>query len=265
MLRIKTAFLFLLFSGILFGQDFEVSPVLMSFNADPGEIQKQQINIINHSSVPQKYTFKAGDYIQDKDGQKKNVALGTNKRSCAEWLNINPSFVELNPNQSAKVEVLMAVPKNGFSARWCMIQVQSTKEQNGFDADKTLHTGVNIVPRIIVLIKQTPRSSKNYQATISNLHEVTKAGDKERTFEATITNTGDNIIEANVTLNIANLQTTKEQKFTPVKATVYPDGIQIIKLTLPEAQAKGKYAVAAIMDYGHRQPLSGTQMMLEIK
>jgi len=76
---------------------------------------------------------------------------------------------------------------------------------------------------------------------------------------------GDNVIDANVSLALADIQTAKEQKFNPVKATVYPDGSRTMKLQLPANLTPGKYALAAILDYGHRQPLGGTQMMLEVK
>jgi hypothetical protein len=171
----------------------------------------------------------------------------------------------LLPNQSVSVEVLMTVPKDGFKARWCMIIVEVSKEQTTFEADKNLATGVVIVPRIVVLIKQSPESNSNYKASIQGLKEVTKPGEKQRSFEVQVSNTGDNVIEANVTLALANIQTAHEEKFTPVQVTVYPDAVRTVKLQLPNELIKGNYALAAILDYGHRQPLEGTQILLEVK
>lgn len=265
MLRTRITFFVLLFASVIYAQDFEVSPVLMSFNANPGEIQKKQINLLNHSSKPQKYNLKISDYITDKDGNKKIVPLGTSKHSCADWMTLNPSFIELKPNQSASLEVLMTVPKDGFSAKWCMIHVEVSKEQSAFDADKSMAAGVLITPRIVILVKQSPPSNNNYKATITNLKEVTKPGDSVRSFEATVNNVGENIIDAKVSLALANMETAKEQKFAPVKVTVYPEGSRLISLKLPTNLSKGKYALAAILDYGHRQPLGGTQILLEIK
>lgn len=263
--RFFTAIACALFFLPAFSQDFEVSPVLMSFNADPGEIQKQPLTIINHTGKPQKYVLKLSDYLVDRDGNKKSVALGSNKRSCVDWITISPALVELNPNQSASVDIIITVPKDGFSTRWCMIGVQAVDEQSAAEADRSLSSGVMIVPRIVVLIKQSPKSNRNYKASISNLKETTKPGEQYRTFEALITNTGDNIIDANVSLDLADMQTAKEEKFSPEKITVYPDASRIVKLKIPKVIAKGKYALAAILDYGHRQPLEGTQLMLEVK
>ena len=84
-------------------------------------------------------------------------------------MTINPSFVELNPNESARVELVMTVPRTGFNTRWGMIQVEVAKEQTASEADKQLAAGVVIVPRIVVLVKQSPRSNQNYSGTVSGL------------------------------------------------------------------------------------------------
>jgi len=265
MFRIKLLLCVLFFTSVLAAQDFEVAPVLMTFNGDPGEIQKKDINLINHSGKIQKYNLKVADYVLEKDGSKKTAPAGSTPHSCADWITINPSFVELNPNQSTTIQALMTVPKNGFSAKWCQIFVEATKEQTPFEVDKALASGVFLVPRIVILVKQTPKSNTNFKAGISGLKEVTKPGDTERNFEALVTNTGDNVIEASVSLALANIQTAKEEKFAAVKVTVYPDNSRIVKLHLPKTLTAGKYALAAILDYGHRQPLGGTQMMLEVK
>jgi len=265
MIKFRFLFLFFVFTQLVVAQDFEVSPVAMNFNAEPGEIQKKQLTLINHSAQPQKYNLKISDFVLDADGNRKIVPLGSSKRSCADWLNISPSFIELNPNQTAQLDVMMTVPKDGFSSRWCMVHVEVAKEQSAFEADKTLATGVLLVPRIVVMVKQSPRSNNNYKATINGLKEITKRAEKQQSFEAVIANVGDNVIDANVYLTLANLQTGKEEKFGIVKTTVYPDATRKVTLQMPRIKVKGKYVLAAILDYGHRQPLGGSQLMLEIK
>lgn len=265
MYKFRFVFFVLLLTQLTTAQDFEVSPVVMNFNAEPGEIQKKQLTLINHSAQPQKYNLKISDFITDADGNRKIVPLGSSKRSCSDWITINPSFIELNPNQTAQLDIMMTVPKDGFSSRWCMIHVEVAKEQTSFEADKTLATGVLLVPRIVVMVKQSPRSNNNYKATINNLKEITKRTDKQQVFEVTVANIGDNLIDANVYLTLANLQTGKEEKFGVSKTSIYPDGSRKVILQMPRIAVKGKYVLAAILDYGHRQPLGGTQLMLEIK
>ena len=247
----------------LFGQDFEVSPVAVNFSAEPGENQVRKINIINHSPRPQKYQFKINDFLLDTDGVVRPMALGINKRSCAEWLTLNPSFIELGPNQSATVDMIITVPKDGFTARWANVGVEPVKEQNAFEADKNLSQGVLIVPRFSIQVRQSPRSNRSYRASINNLREITKPTDTNRVFEVMVQNSGDNILSANVHLILANVNSGDEQKFEATNFTIYPDGKRLLKLHVPRNIAKGKYALAAILDYGHRQPLEGTQLMID--
>ncbi len=249
----------------LHAQDFEVSPVLMKFDANPGEIQSKSINLVNHANKREMFVLNLADYTIDHEGNKQSAPAGTTPRSCAGWMTINPSFIELNPNESAQIEVLMQVPRDGFQSKWGIINVQPAKEQTGISADKEMAAGVILVPRIAILVQQSPKSNENYKGTIQALKEVTKPGDVKRIFEATIINSGDKVIEADITLAVANIMTAEEKTYNPTKVTIYPDNERIIQLTLPEDLQPGQYAIGAFLDYGHRMPIEVTQMMLEVK
>jgi hypothetical protein len=263
----KTLFIIFLslFCLSAYCQDFEVAPVLMSFDANPGEIQIQKLTLRNHANIKQKFVFNLADYEIDANGKKQPLPVGSSKNSCSDWISINPSFVELNPNEEAQVDVNMAVPPDGFRTKWSMIQVQVAKEQEGFEADRELTTGVVLVPRIVVLVKQSPKSNNNFRGKISDFKEITNAGDRERKFEVTIENTGDKIFDGKVNLALANIMTAEEQSFSPTEVTVYPGYSRKVELSLPSQLKPGKYALAVLLDYGHRRPIEGSQILIEIK
>jgi len=144
-----------------------------------------------------------------------------------------------------------------------MIHVQVAKEKTAIDADKDMATGIIVVPRIVVLVKQSPKSNNNYSGKIEDLKEITKEGDDFRKFEAKLINDGDKVIDAKISLSVANIITAKEQKFKRKKFTVYPGHNRIITVTLPINLEPGKYAIAVIMDYGHRKAIEGVQMIIE--
>lgn len=246
-------------------QDFEVAPVLVKFDANPGEIQTRKLTLRNHSPQRQKYTFNLTDYELDIKGTKKRLEPGTSRHSIFNWININPAFVELNPNEAAEIELIMSVPRNGYTTRWGMINVEVAKEQTASAADKQLATGVIIVPRIVVLVKQSPRANQNYKAKINDLKEVTKPGKPYRTFEATISNEGDKVVDANVFLALANLETAEEEQFKKTRFAVYPGFKRKVQLTLPVNPSPGSYALAMLMDYGNNSAIEGAQMLMEVK
>mgnify|MGYP006300307367 CR=1 FL=1 len=248
----------------MMGQDFEVAPVLVSFNADPGETQSRELTIRNHGSERQVFTLSLSDYTVDEEGTKKSVAAGSTERTLADWLTVNPSFVELNPNETATASLIMTVPRDGFRPRWGMVSVEVAKEQVASDADKDLATGVVIVPRIAVLIKQSPPSNRNFQGKVTGLREVESQHPEFRSFEAILENTGDNILDAKVFLALADMGTAEEKAFKPTQVTVYPGQRRRVVLVLPQKPPPGTYALAFLMDYGENAAIEGAQMLLEI-
>ncbi len=249
-------------SASLFSQDFEVAPVLINFKAEPGSIQSTKLNIKNYSNEKQKFDITLSDYSIDNLGNKMTMAAGSSDNSLSNWITLNPSFIELNPNETKEVDVIITVPKGHHETRWGMAHVQVSKEKSTFDIDEEMATGVIVTPRIVVLIKQSPKSNSNYSAKLQDIKEVTKE-DKNREFEAVIVNNGDKVIDAKVFLSVANIITAKEESFDSKKYTVYPNQSRIVSLSLPKKLEKGKYALAVIMDYGHRKSLEGVQLIIE--
>ena len=245
-------------------QDFEVAPVLISFDANPGETQNRKLTVRNHSNERQRYLLALADYSTDRNGTRQSLDAGSTERSVAGFLTINPAFIELNPNETAEVDVNISIPPGMFKTCWGMVLVEVAREQTPFDADKQLATGILIMPRIVVLVKQSSRANRNFSGTVSGLHEVTEPGSVSRTFEATLKNTGDKILEAKVFLALANLDTAEEQTFPPTRITVYPDQERVVRLTLPVNPTRGSYALALLMDYGNRSALEGAQILLEV-
>lgn len=249
----------------VYSQDFEVAPVVLNFNADPGEIQQFKVTIRNHANIKQAFTFSLGDFEIDENGKKNRMAAGTSKRSCADWVTISPALVELNPNEEREVTVIMTVPKDKPSSKWSMIYVQSADEQDQRPVDKQLATGIKVVPRIVILVNQSPKSNTNYKAEINNLINVSQPTDSLQTFNVTVNNTGDKIIEANVQLAIANMQSATEQKFPKEMLRVYPGEKKTFTITISlYGMTPGQYALAAILDYGHGTRLEGTQILLNL-
>lgn len=258
--------LFICYNILLFkAQDFEVAPVVMNFDANPGQIQKKVMTIRNHANIKQTFTFDFGDYEIDEEGKKIRQAAGASLRSCASWTTVTPNMLELNPNEERTVTVLMTVPKDGFSTKWGMIYVQASSEQKGNEIDKQLATGIRVTPRIAVLISQSPKTNKNYKGKIYSLQEVTTKKDSVKTFNVIVENTGDKIFEGNVQLLLADMNTAEEIKYKPKKNRVFPGEKRTFSLTLPNNIPKGKYVLAAVLNYGHDSSLEGTQILVEIK
>jgi hypothetical protein len=249
----------------LVAQDFEVAPVILEYNAEPGDNQSKVITIRNHNNKKTSYLISLADFLPSITGDNKTLPPNSTKRSCANWLNINPSFFELNPGDEIQIQVSMMVPNDQYSAAWCLLYIQPTIEQSSWSADKNLGTGITVSGRIGVIINQSPKSNTNHALKISSLNEITALGDRERVFSATVENLGDKITKSKVYLIASNIKTAEEKQFPPIEFVVFPKMSRTIQLTMPTELATGSYSLAAILDYGTKYSLEGTQIIIEVK
>ena len=246
-------------------QNFEVAPVDLTFSPNPGENQTKTITIKNHGNEKASIVLSLQDYLVYKNGEKKILSAGSSKNSIAEWITLNPSYLELNPNQSQPVEVTLQAPNDDYTSKWGILNVSTTKEQTSFEADKELTAGINIYGRISVHLSYTPRTGTNKRVQISNLQETTAPSDSLRKFTVNIDNLGNHISNCKIYLIASNLQTLQEKKFKPVKLKSYPQSTRNVELTLPaDKLPSGTYSLSAILDYGNDRSLEGTQTTIEV-
>lgn len=253
--------LFFTFQNVLKSQDFEVSPVKINFHAEAGQSQSTTVTVRNHANKKTAFMLEATDMILK---EKKDLKIiNSIERSCSQWLNINPSFFELNPNEEKEVNVTIQVPSDSYSTRWAKIIVKTTKEQSAFNVDKGIGAGILISPQIAIKVLQSAKSNQNFDATIDQLIEITKTSDTARIFTAEIENIGDKIMKTKVYLLASNLNTAEEFQYKPIKVEIYPDTKKIVKLFLPKKLPSGEYSLAAILDYPNAESLQGTQMTIK--
>jgi P pilus assembly chaperone PapD len=259
--------LIVIFSGLLLicnSQDFEVAPVQLYFNADPGESQDKVITIKNHASEKSSFILNISDFEITTDGLKEYKPANSTKKSIANWISISPSFFELEPNQERQVSISVQPPTDDDGSRWGAIFVRTAKEKTAFDAGEKLSAGVTVSSRIAVQVYQTSKSNRNLKAKIDQLREINSEDSTERWFSAIVTNLSDIIVHCKVFLIASNITTAKENQYPAVQFDAYPRKTQKIILKMPKGLPNGTYALAAVLDYGSTVNLEGTQMVIQV-
>jgi hypothetical protein len=247
-------------------QDFEVAPVRLDFTAEPGENQTKIINVKNHSNRKASYIVAISDFLPSSDGRRQVMPPSTTRRSAANWLNINPSFFELNPGDQIPIQVTMLVPGDEYGAAWCILYIQPAKEQTSWDVDKELGAGISVSGRIGITVYQSPNSNANHSIKVTSLQEITKEGDKNRRFSATLDNLGDKVTKCKVHLIASNISTAEEKQFPSFEVETFPKMTRTVEVELlEEGLIPGQYAIAVIVDYGPRFALEGAQMVIDIR
>jgi hypothetical protein len=271
MKRIKYLLFLLVSAAIgLFGidinaQELEVTPGTLTFATNPGSSQTQQITLRNKGKTEQSFVFNLSDWLTDEAGEVKYFSPGTTPRSCADWITVSPALVTLQPNEKATINVTMLVPNDNIATKWAVLFVQSAIEQTGPKAvDKEMALGVQLALRIAVTIYQSPTSNTLYKGTIEGLTEKYNE-DNTRTYTSQVINVGDKVLNCKVYFTITNLGTAEEFTSTPVEFSLLPETNKKVSYTLDKPLAKGRYSVAAILDYGYNNELDGVQLELEVK
>jgi hypothetical protein len=256
----------LLKTTLVFSQDFEVAPVRLDFNVEPGESQTKIINVKNHSNKKFTYMIAINDFLPASDGKKQIMPPNTTRRSAATFININPSFFELNPGDQIPVQVSMLVPSDEYGAVWGMLFVQPTQEQTSWSVDKELGAGVVVSGRIGIVLYQSPSSNANYSIKVTSIQEITTPEDVNRRFSATIDNLGDKVTSCKVHLIASNISTAEEKQFPSIEVESYPKMTRTLEVDLPKGELlPGKYALAIIIDYGPKFALEGAQIIIDVE
>ncbi len=248
-----------------FSQDFEVAPGIMNFTAEPGESKTMALTIINHANVDQEFNIMVKDFMFNKEGELIQMPEGSTEHSLAKWISINPPHLNLKPNESQQVLVSIQAPVDDYTTRWANLIIRSVEEQTAAFADKKVKTGLLVAGQIVVQIYQSPKSNINYKMKITGLTEITTGQDTIRRFKALVDNIGDKITNCKVTLLANNLSTAEETILQTINFKMLPDGQREIILKMSkDALPPGKYAIAAILDYGKQSNLEGTQMVIAV-
>lgn len=250
----------------LWAQDIEVAPIRVQFSANPQETQTKTITVKNHSNSKESVVLTLKDYLIYKDGSKKILPAESSKNSIAKWITMNPSYLEINPNESRTVQLNFQAPSGDYTSKWGILSVSTAKEQTSFSADKETTAGISLYGRIDVHLSYTPQSERttNKRVKISNLKEITQEDDSLRTFSVHIDNLGNTIVPCKVYLIASNLNTLKEKTFEPKQIKAYPQTSRTLKLKVPDVLKNGKYSLSAILDYGSSEALEGTQITIEV-
>ncbi len=258
--------IFIVFCTIsVHAQDFEVSPALINFIADPGESKQVEVNVTNHSDKPTTFIITQGDFAFDEQGRQIVAHKDSIEHSISEWLSSEPNKLDILPNSSGRFVVTLTVPLDATRERWGNIFVETAVEQTAFSADKGLKAGVNLSPRIAIVTTHKFKTREEGLAIIRNLAQVkTASKDSLMEFEAEVINDSQYILSCKVHLVASHIATGKKTQFPPISFNSFPGYKKLIHLKIPEKLPKGRYALAAILDYGSQTHLGGTQIILEI-
>ncbi len=122
----------------------------------PGEVTRGTIEIQNIADIPQSVQIYQKDYWYSYTGETRHDDPGTLDRSNASWLNINPTFITLEPNETTTIEYELTVPEIDtlIGTYWSILMVEgitppdTTNVNMGLKINTVVRYGIQIITNI---------------------------------------------------------------------------------------------------------------------
>ena len=251
-------------------QHVSLSPSRLYYKVGEGEYKSQSVNVTNNATYKQSFSVSFADFEPaGYQGKSKFMEAGESENSCSKWLTASPSFFELEPGQTQKIEVLMQVPQSpdANKVKWSAMKIKLTKEkQTAGDGDKNaIGMGITETFQFVVHVFQSPPSVTFKNAEISSFKDITAAGDSSRVLALMVKNTGEAILDCASYIELTNLKDGHEERMKPIAFTVLPNAEREVKFNLSPLLPPGKYSIMGVVDYGSRENVQAAEVQLEIK
>lgn len=246
-----------------------VSPSRVNFNLKPGESKTYEVKVTNETKMKRSFRVSLKDFDMDKSGRSSFMAPGTAEHSLARWINVAPTFVELQPGGTQKIRVTLNVPDSEGTNRaaWCVMMVEETKERKQLEPegnDQKIAFGILPTFGFGVYLYQNPPTVQNNKVEIKNF-TLQKVDNKPRNIELTLTNTGDGIAFCTAYVELTNLNTGKRQRLLVKRFTVLPGYTRNYLYGLPEKLEKGKYSVVGVLDFGSKDVVEAAELEFKLE
>ena len=127
------------------------------------------------------------------------------KYCLSKYINVIPSFVDLQPHEKKKIKLIITIPDEpeSYKSGWTIVTIDQSIDRKPLDfkaEDKTITMGVNNTFGFGVYVYQNPPNVKNNSVEIEKFVLI---NDKDKkTLRMDVKNTGDGIGYCQTMLNI---------------------------------------------------------------
>lgn len=191
------------------------------------------------------------DWDLDRHGEYSYATAGTQERSCAPWIQLNPAQFIVAPGKSVRVRYTITAPAPIDATRWAMIFFQSRP----LPVKDAPQMGLMMSTRVGCKVILSPQSPVGNQAEIADMVVRTAAG--RNAVQVSVRNPGSTIYRARGTAEIRDEKDTVVAKGDLSSAQVLPGHTRDLQLVLPQPLPEGKYNLQVQVDAGMPDLLGG--------
>lgn len=232
---------------------FFVAPPTVQVEAIPGGMQTRVLNITNADSFK---TLHLKAYVGDWDLSSNNDPVfskaGTNVRSCAPWIEINPVDFEVKPMSDAAVRFTLVIPDTAAGSHWAVIFFESLPES----LPPYGGLGINLQARVGAIVYADALGTLERKVEIDGLGYRRK-GYQDHSFTIRLANRGNACVRPKGTVTIRSAENKDILQAPLTEGALLPgrkrDYLVSVKAVIPP----GVYTLVAEVDCGLTELLQG--------
>jgi len=245
-----------------------VSPSHFHFTQEQGQIKTYDITVKNTTSTAKSFNVNIYDFDMNGKGKSSFLPPGDGKYSLSKWMNISPTFIELEPFKTKKVKVTISVPSddNGRKAAWSILMIEQEAPRNNLVNTKKDGNTVafGIVPTFAfgIFAYQNPPNVLTNNIEFKEFKFLENETVNKLLIE--VQNQGDGIAYCTSYIDLTNLDTGEQQRLRVKNFTIVPDLIRDFVFNLPQTLQKGKYLAVGVLDYESSEEIQAAKLEFEI-
>lgn len=245
-----------------------VSPSHFHFTQEQGQIKTYDITVKNTTSTAKSFNVNIYDFDMNGKGKSSFLPPGDGKYSLSKWMNISPTFIELEPFKTKKVKVTISVPSddNGRKAAWSILMIEQEAPRNNLV--NTKKDGNTVAFGIVPTFAFGIFAYQNPPNVLTNNIEFTEfqflENDAVNKLLLEVQNKGDGIAYCTSYIDLTNLDTGEQQRLRVKNFTIVPDLTRDFIFNLPQTLQKGKYLAVGVLDYDSSEEIQAAKLEFEI-
>jgi hypothetical protein len=255
-------------NGDLDTKGISVSPAHFHLNLKPGETKSYKINLNNDTEKNQQFTIKLYDFDMNGKGKSSFLKPGTGEYSLSKWMNVSPTFFEVNSGQKKEITFTVSVPNDetGNRAAWSIIMIEQAEPRKKLEpakqSDATVALGVVPTFAFGVFVYQNPPTVKTDNVEMTNFKMESDRG--QNTFFIEATNNGNGIAYCTSYIDMINNATGSKTRLSVKKFTIVPGLTRDFVFKLP-AMVPGEYTAVGVLDYEGSEEIQAAKKQVIIK
>lgn len=226
---------------------FSVEPARVQVSVPAGKRRGQTVTVRNERTDASVHLrLYVRDIIYLPDGTHEFPPVGSTTWSCAEWVTIAPTELEVPAGSTRDVRISVSVPPDARGGRYAVVFFETTPSYT--------EEGIGVNFRVGALVEAVIRGTEQSDASMKALSFTAPAS-----FQADIFNSGNVLVRPKGAVKVFNEfgKKIRQVEFNPEQLGVLPQTLRVFTIQLEEPLPSGAYRVRAEVDYGARTLMVG--------